>query len=181
MKEHAHHPTEIATVVFLLDNNRIVLAPKKQDVHKKGGESLSESVRTLNGYGGKKEEGDASIRDTAIRELEEESTVQAKPENLLPAGRLRFYWPHNSSPSPDMDVYFFFLATWVGKPQSTSQMDEPEIFSVEAIPYDRMLPADRLFLPRLLSGEKLVADVYFGKKDAQGLPTMVIAQEELVV
>lgn len=178
------HKTEIATITYLLTHGKVCFAPKKQDVHKKGGEALSESKLTLNGYGGKKEKEDASVRDTACREVEGEARVIVRPENLIPAARLRFYWPGNTTDRCDMDCYVFFAATWEGDPVETDEMGAPEYFTPEEIPYDRMLPADRLFLPRILSGERIVADIFFQKNpEGKGLQVkeFIVRDEPLEV
>ena len=175
--------TEVATVVFLITGNvdkKICLAKKKLNVHSKDGKELKNSAM-WNGYGGKREEEDVSIRDTAVRELYDESGVVASPRNLLPAGNIRFYWPDNNSDAPNMDVFFFFLATFEGDPKETEEMESPQFFEINKIPFEEMLPADRIFLPRMLAGEKVVADVFFGKKDENGLPSFVIKEEELIV
>jgi 8-oxo-dGTP pyrophosphatase MutT (NUDIX family) len=175
--------TEVATVVFLITGNqdkKICLAKKKLNVHSKDGKELKNSA-TFNGYGGKREEEDVSIRDTATRELFDESGVVASPRNLIPAGNIRFYWPDNSSDKPNMDVFFFFLATFEGDPKETNEMGSPEFFEINKIPFEQMLPADRIFLPKMLVGEKVVADVFFGKKDENGLPSFIIKDEELIV
>ena len=53
--------TVVATVVYLITNNTICLAQKKQPIHKKNGEVLKQSKMTWNGYGGKREKEDASV------------------------------------------------------------------------------------------------------------------------
>ena len=173
--------TEIATVIYLLKESKICLAQKKRHIHTKDGKELDKSKATWNGYGGKREDEDASIRDTAIRELYDECGVKADLHNLIPAGRLRFFWPDNDSETPNMDVYFFFLATWEGEPIETDEMDKPIFFTMDNIPYHEMLPADKIFLPMMLANKKVVADVFFGKKDENGLPLFVIRDEELLV
>lgn len=158
----------IATVVYLVKSDAICLAVKKESIHV-GKKKLKKSKRILNGYGGKREDGDVSARDTAIRELKQESGVDASPHNLIPAGRVRFFWHGNTLKSPDMDVYFFFLGTWSGKPKETSEMGKPTFFKLDEIPYGEMMPADRVFLPKMLANEKVLADVYFGDEYEGGI------------
>ncbi len=172
--------TEVATVVFLVHGDTICLAQKKQNIHTKDGKELSKSS-VWNGYGGKREPEDASIRDTAIRELFEESGVKALPDSLVPAGRFRFFWPGNNGPHASMEVYFFFLSTWEGTPEESAAMGKPAFFHIDSIPYEKMLPDNILFLPRLLQGERLVGDMYADRKDEQGLPLFIISDEELLV
>ncbi len=169
---------EKATVVYPLREGSIFLAQKKQNIHTKKGEELTKSA-VLNGWGGKQELTDSSIYATAVRELWEESTIQAKEEDLVPVGRLYFFWPGNTSGIPNMIVTFFFLYIWEGELKETEWMGEPLMFSYDAIPYDRLFKADRKFLPKFLAGEKFVADVFFDQKDENGLPVMILKDEAL--
>jgi hypothetical protein len=36
-----------------------------------------------------------------------------------------------------------------------------------------MMPADKMFMPRMLHGEKVSGSVYFGKKDEKGDPLFI--------
>ena len=153
-----------ATVVFLKDGiGRICLAPKKEDIHK-AGEVLVGSRQKWNGYGGKQESGE-TILQTAIRELKDESGVCGKEKDLELIARISFFWPGNETIAPDMVVYFFFLSIFEGEPkEGEREMGTPQFFFPHEIPYHEMMPADKLFLPKLLAGEKIVWDVYLGKK-----------------
>ena len=172
--------TTIATVVYLITNDSICLAQKKQSIHTKSKE-LKKSKMTWNGYGGKREKEDVSVRDTAVRELFEESTVVTYPENLVPAGKLNFFWEGNKTKIADMEVYFFFCGTWQGTPVETDAMGAPHFFEIGAIPYDDMMENDRNFLPKMLNNEKVVADVFFVEKDGKREVESHMLEEELFV
>ena len=173
--------TEIATVVYLMRGETICLAKKKQHIHTKDGKELDKSKLTWNGYGGKAEDEDESVRDTAIRELFQESGVIANKKDLIPCTRFNFFWPGNESVIPNMDVYFFFLKIYEGDPKETDEMGPPKFFSPSDLPFNEMMPNDRVFFPKILNGEKLVADVFLGKKDEDGNPVFVWKNEELEV
>ena len=173
--------TEIATVVYLMKGDMVCLAKKKQHIHTKDGKELGKSKLTWNGYGGKSEEFDNSIRDTAIRELFDESGVKAITQNLIPAGKIGFFWPSNDSNISNMEVYFFFLKEFENEPKETLEMDEPKFFTQSEILFNEMMPADKIFLPKMLEGEKVVADIFLGKKDEDGNPVFVWKNEELEV
>lgn len=159
--------TVAATVVLLLDDKgRVCLAPKKQNIHKQGQE-LEHSRKKWNGYGGKQEPGE-TILATAIRELTQESGVLAKEEDLELVGIVGFSWPGNETDEPDMLVYFFLLSTYNGLPSEGDEMGAPCFFHPHEVPYDDMMPADAKFLPKLLTGEKLVWHVHLGKMNPDG-------------
>ena len=175
------HNTFSATLIFLKDGDgRICLAPKKENIHKDGQE-LANSRLKWNGYGGKQEAGE-TIQETAVRELQQESGVICSEDDLDLVARINFFWPRNETPIPDMEVFVFFCVKFDGVPQEGErEMGAPYFFTPNEIPYDQMMPADKLFLPRLLAGEKLTWDVYLGKtsnngniyfEDKQTLPTL---------
>lgn len=181
MTKHHHKEPELATVVYLIKGNTIALARKKTNIHKDDGSVFAETADLWNGYGGKRDMDDASVRDTATRELEEESGIIASPHNLVPVGNIHFFWTGNESETPDMDVYFFFLATWQGEPRETAEMGKPEFFPVDKVPYEKMLPGDKIFLPKMLQGEVVVADIRFGQKHSHGMPLFLRRDEELII
>ena len=176
-----HTEPELATVVFLIKGNTIGLAKKKKNIHKDDGSVFTETAETWNGYGGKRDKDDASVRDTAVRELEEESGIIASPHNLVPVGNIHFFWTGNESEVADMDVYFFFLATWQGEPHETGEMGKPHFFETNKVPYQDMMPGDRIFLPKMIEGEVVVADIRFGQKHSHGVPLFLRRDEELII
>lgn len=157
----------LATVVLLMDDEgKVCLAPKKQNIHKEGKE-LKHSRLTRNGYGGKQDPGE-TILQTAIRELKQESGVAAQEKDLVLVADISFFWPGNETDEPDMIVYFFTLSKYAGAPQEGTEMGIPEFFLPNEVPYEEMMPADRLFFPRILSGEKIVWHVHLGRKTEDG-------------
>jgi 8-oxo-dGTP pyrophosphatase MutT (NUDIX family) len=165
--------TTRATVVFLEDKDgRICLARKKQPIHHDDGE-ITTSLGTWNGYGGKEEGGDQDILDTAIRELEQESSIVAHKEDLIPCGHVYFFWPTNVTTTADMEVFFYVLRVWQGDPEEGEEMGPPEFFHKEYIPYDAMMQGDRILLPKMFQGIAGTYQVFFGKKDDKGLPLCV--------
>lgn len=129
------------TLVFLLDSDRICLAMKKRGF----------GAGKLNGYGGKPEPGE-SIALAALRELHEESGVEAREEHLEHVGRLDFSFA--SKPDGDLTVHTYLVRAWDGEPVETEEMS-PEWFPLGAIPFDRMWVDDTHWLPRVLTGERL--------------------------
>lgn len=163
------------TLVFPRKDGRIGLAPKHQ-IHDEG-KVLSGSEDKWNGWGGKREWYDFFlILLTAIREFWQESGAFCLPWNLKLVSRIYFYWPGDKPGAPSMHVYIYFLDSWIGtmREKEKGKMGPPTFFPPDEIPYRDMMPGDKVFLPRLLSGERFVANLYFDRKDEKGRPTLEV-------
>ena len=110
-----------------------------------------------NGFGGKIEPGE-TMRECAVRELYEECGLLAAPRSLVLAGDLYFHQPSDPSWSHAGAVYF--LHCWDGEPAVSDEM-EPRWFSPDALPYEEMWEADRIWLPMMLAGKKIRGVIYF--------------------
>lgn len=160
-------PDVLATVVLLLDKEgRVVLARKKKAIHHDTGE-ISYSLGLYNGYGGKMEETDESIEVTAIRELYDESGVTGKEKDLEQCARVYFYIRKDDVDTPFMDVAFYILREWSGVPKEGLEMGEPVFFKAEDLPYDEMMPADKVLFGKILSGEKGEYNIFLRGKDVE--------------
>ena len=133
-----------ATICLLVEGNpaqKILLGLKKK------GFGSGKFV----GFGGKIEPTE-TVEQAAVRELLEETSITALPGQLKKAGTLTFLFP--AKPVWDHYVHVYILNSWNGFPQESSEM-EPFWFNVHEIPYDRMWPDGRHWIPRALNGEKL--------------------------
>lgn len=165
------------TLIIPRQNGRIGLALKRK-IHT-GGKVLSGSEDKWNGWGGKKEWYDPSISFTAIREFWQESGAFCFPWHLRPASRIYFHWPGDEPGHPTMHVYVYFIDSWLGKFRKGDEMGEPVFFEPRDVPYADMMKGDSVFLPRLIAGERFVANMFFDQKDEKGLPVMEILDEPL--
>jgi len=109
------------------------------------------------GVGGKIEPGEPVVR-AAVRELWEETGVQASEADLIPMAHLTFLFPYR----PDWDhlVHAFLVPRWQGEPRESDEM-EPAWFRVKAIPFDRMWDDSAYWLPHVLSGRRVRAVFVF--------------------
>lgn len=139
----------VNTVVFLIKGKQILLAMKK----------VRFGAGKWNGYGGKPEP-DEAIEDTTIRELREESTIRANKHDLDKRAVVLFHSPVFG----DVETHIYILKKWDGEAAETEEM-RPEWFSLDAIPYDAMWSADKLWIPKVLEGEHFYAEIWFDKDD----------------
>src|ERR1700734_1865860 len=107
-----------ATLLFLIDDNQILLALKKRGF----GEGK------WNGVGGKPD-GEESIEQTAIRECQEE--IGVKPIEISQTAKLDFYFPKDK-PDWDQQVNVYLCRKWEGKPTESEEM-APKWFSFKDI------------------------------------------------
>ena len=104
-------------------------------------------VGKWNGFGGKFDAGE-TVRDCALRELEEESGLV--PERMEWRAQLLFTFRDSGKL---MRVHVFAAEGFAGEPVETEEM-APRWFDVDAIPYAEMWHDDTFWLPRFLAGER---------------------------
>lgn len=140
---------KLATICYLIDkkNNKILLGRKKYGITK----------GILNGFGGHVEEFDKSIKDAAIREFFEETSI--KIANPVLSGALFF---HYDDKTKDACGYIYLCENWRGKPKESEEM-EVEWFNLNNIPVNRMWPDDKLWFPVFLEKQNLVVHSHRNK------------------
>lgn len=153
-----------ATLVFLIKKAQgeitdICLAVKRRGF----------GVGRWNGVGGKINEQDKTIENGAKREAKEEIGVEIR--ELKKIAELSFYFSNNSA--WDQLVHVYFCEKWNGIPAESEEM-KPEWFLVKNIPYMKMWPDDRFWLPGALKGDLTKATFKFGEND-------VILEQEINV
>jgi 8-oxo-dGTP diphosphatase len=136
-------PDYIGTLVFLLSDGRVLLMRKKR----------GHGAGRINGPGGKIEAGETPL-ECAIRETIEETGVRVLDAEL--AARLKFV----DLNAPQWFGHIFVARRFEGRPRETAEGD-PAWYPVNDLPFDEMWEDDRIWLPRLLAGEKLEGDFLF--------------------
>jgi 8-oxo-dGTP pyrophosphatase MutT (NUDIX family) len=149
------------SLVFLYkpEENEILLAMKKRRL----------GVGKWNGTGGKLE-GNEDVRESAVRETEEEITVKVKDEDLKHVATLDFFFRGN--PSLDQRAEVFFVEKWEGIPAETEEM-APKWFKTDDIPFDSMWLDDVYWLPLVLKGENVHGTFTFNKDGSELLERKV--------
>jgi len=112
-----------------------------------------------NGVGGKVEVGE-EIVEAVAREAEEEIGVSI--EQTKKVAELSFFFPHH--PAWNQKVHVYFSEHWQGEPSESEEM-KPEWFSIANIPFDQMWSADSFWIPEVIAGHLVTADIVFGEGD----------------
>jgi 8-oxo-dGTP diphosphatase len=114
------------------------------------------------GFGGKVESGE-SIPQAAVREFAEETGILVSEDALVKVATLVFQFPYK--PSWNQKVHVFTFCETEGTPAESREMN-PKWFTIPEIPYDQMWDDARYWLPRVLAGKQLKADITFQRDNA---------------
>lgn len=130
------------TLCLLKRNNEILLAMKKRGF----GEGK------YNGVGGKIEF-DETPEDAMIRETQEE--INVTPIKYEKVGLIEFdeYYKGNKQ---NLVFHLYMVYDWTGKISESEEMS-PKWFNINNIPYEKMFPDDKYWLPLILKGKKVKA------------------------
>jgi len=135
---------KVLTLCVVHNDTHILLGKKKRGFGK----------GRWNGFGGKVEKGE-TIEDAAKRELKEEAYIS--PLDIRKRGVLNFEFENN----PEiLEVHVFSASSFEGEPKESEEM-RPKWFSINKIPYEKMWPDDKHWLPVLFSGKNFEGDFYF--------------------
>src|SRR3989338_1521370 len=111
-----------------------------------------------NGFGGKVEEGE-SLEESVKREVEEEAGVRLL--DVTKRGTLFFTYEHRDS---TMEVHVFKATTFTGNPVEREKLI-PKWFKKDELPFDRMWPDDRYWLPLFFAGKNFEGQFVFRDYD----------------
>ncbi len=139
-----------AVIVYLSRNRN-----GKQEVCL-GRKLTGHGVGKWNGFGGKVEANE-SFEEAAVRELFEESGVQVQIGNLRLAAMIDY-----KEDAGDWQVAVFTAEDHQGEPSISTEM-EPIWFETNNVPYSEMWPNDKIWLGKVLSGEKFRATFWHNK------------------
>lgn len=135
------------TDIFLLKKDKVLLGYKKRGFGK----------GYFVGIGGKVM-GKESIKESAIRECYEETSISLSTLNSL--GTVHFYFPHIEDESWNFKVYIFLAQMWKGNPKETDEIN-PKWFLKEEIPYNDMWDDAHYWLPYVLKGNLIKGEFLF--------------------
>ncbi len=127
---------------IILDNDKILLGMKKRGF----GEGW------YNGLGGKVKDLE-TIEQALERECLEEAGISIR--EYQKRGEIQFHFPDK-----DIEVSVYAITTYNGTPKESEEM-KWEWFPISEIPYNKMWPADRHWLPVFLEGKRFSGEVTF--------------------
>lgn len=146
-----------ATLLFPVTVQEVGLGLKKQKI----------GAGKLNGWGGIVEPGEDELM-CIVREVKEEGGITVDPKTLIKAAVVLF---HNEK--FDCRVHTF-LAPWQYQPlQETDEMGPLEWHNRLNPPTGRMMLADAQWVPRILAGESLIGEVWYGPDQSSFLQPSV--------
>lgn len=166
-----------ATLTFPIKENEILLGIKTRKV----------GAGLRNGYGGKIEEGQTPTQ-AAVDELFDETGgknnkgkgIKCNEKDLIPCAVVDFYFPHNHSGNPEFRVIIYLTVQFTGEPEKTDEMLDPKWFDIDSMPYDQMMPGDRLIIPPILDGKKFIATITFQEDSSAVLDSLKEVDENLL-
>lgn len=128
------------TLLFLIKDDEILLAMKNRGF----------GAGLYNGVGGKVEPNE-TIEEALIRECREE--IGVTPVHYWQVAEHDFQ-QNDTIPPWRMYVHVYFCNEWRGQPIESEEMT-PKWYKTTAIPYDKMWQDDILWLPKVLTGDKI--------------------------
>ncbi|XP_065213465.1 oxidized purine nucleoside triphosphate hydrolase-like [Planococcus citri] len=136
-------PKVFTLIVVVNRDGEVLLGMKKRGF----------GIGKWNGFGGKVEQGE-SIKNCAIRELQEECGLVAR--SLHKHGIVWF--DTEEEPSTISEVHLFTVDEYEGEISESDEMS-PKWFAKNSLPFDCMWPSNSHWLPLVLDGKKF--DAYF--------------------
>ena len=109
----------------------------------------------LSGPGGKLDPGE-TLEECLCRETREEMEIDLDPASLELVAIIDFY----AAGEIDFQVYTYRAGILSGEIHETADMI-PKWYPLNNLPFDRTYEADRHWLPKVISGEKFRANVYY--------------------
>lgn len=138
---------QLTTLAIIEDGERALLAMKKRGF----GEGW------WNGYGGKVQEGE-SIDQAMVRELQEESGILAKVYRKRAVIEFIF-----KGSDKEVEMHVYEVTKYEGEPVESEEMS-PTWFQKSEMPYEKMWPADRNWMPLFFEGKDFEGRAVFDSK-----------------
>jgi ADP-ribose pyrophosphatase YjhB (NUDIX family) len=140
-----------ATLCYLVKDGQVLLGIKEKKIGK----------GCWNGFGGGIEPGETPEK-AALRELKEEAGVTVFPEHLKKVAIVDFHNQKSDGAFFICQVHVYLAEKWLGEPKATKEMSHPTWFLIQSLPVEKMMLADKDWLPLILEGKKVRAVARYG-------------------
>ncbi len=140
-----------AVLGFACKPGKVLLARKKRKI----GKGL------WNGYGGGIDEGETPEK-AMVRELQQESGLVVQESDLLKRAVLDFHNITKCGHEFVCRIHTYVFYRFTGHEHATDEMGHPRWFPWQNLPVCEMMPADRVWLPVLFTGELFYAEAWYG-------------------
>lgn len=110
------------------------------------------------GIGGHVEDGEDPLA-AAVREVAEETSLVVQVRSLAYMASLSFVFP--ARPSWDQTAHVYVTTEFAGEPTESREI-MPRWFPAHALPYDGMWDDAKYWMPAVLAGRPVAAEVTFG-------------------
>ena len=134
------------TLAIIRDGEKILLGTKKRGFCKD----------TINAFGGKQDPGE-SIAQAMVRETYEE--VGIMPTKFEWTGFIKFDTNYKGE-RVFLDMYVYNVTEFEGRAVETEEM-LPQWYSLDEIPFEKMLGVDKIWLPKVLAGKCVIGNVEY--------------------
>lgn len=138
----------VQTLCLIYQHPRILLGMKKRGF----------GQGRWNGFGGKVMAGE-KIEDAVKREVGEEIGVVVN--EIQKFGRIIFEFQDKTD---TIEVHFFKTNNFNGEPAESDEM-KPAWFNIKEIPFDKMWPDDKYWVPLFLKDKKFTGKFVFNNND----------------
>ncbi len=152
---------KILTLILVLREQEILLGFKKRGFGK----------NLWNGFGGKIEAGE-TIEEAAQREFFEETGASINDIEKFAISEFRF-----KDSGEILEVHIYKATNISGEIQESEEMI-PKWFPLAEIPYDKMWPDDKYWLPLFLENKKIIANFLFDSMSSSNILEYKIEEKE---
>ena len=137
---------QFTTLLLAIKDGKIMLAEKKRGF----------GVGKINGVGGKVEPNE-TVEEAMLRETKEEAGIIPIDHEKV---AVIMFDEFVNGVRKMIIMNVFLCSEFEGTPRETEEM-KPCWFSLDKIPYYRMFPDDKLWLPEVLAGKKIEGCFWF--------------------
>ena len=156
-----------ATLIYMIERqiNEVWMAKKTRKI----------GVGYYFGYGGKIEPGQTAIESIIEETREETGGIELNPQYIEAIVLIDFYKGDTKSEEPTFRVICYRIGNFEGIPISTEEMEEPDLFKVSDLTYEKMKsdkrfkPGDELFVPQIIRGEHTKGWIWFSEDSKEVL------------